>query len=283
MSYFIRGILLFTVLGMFSCSSNDTTFTVMTYNIRYDNLADGINKWDNRKDELYKQVLKYSPDILGTQEGLNHQITFLDKSLSSYKRIGVGREDGRTKGEYCAIFYDTLKHKVVKEGTFWLSEKPEEVSVGWDAALERICTYGVFENHNTKKKILIMNAHFDHLGKKCRVESVKLIENKIKKLTNNKIPVVLMGDLNVLPFEEPILMLNKFLRDSKKEATIVKGTEGTFNGFKIDNIEEKRIDYVFGSPSFKTKSYITINDMCNEKYISDHFPIIVEYVLKQNH
>lgn len=280
MNYLLRGICAFILLGIFSCTSNTTTFTVMTYNIRYDNPADGSNNWKNRRDELCKQVQQYSPDILGTQEGLMHQITFLEERLSNYKRIGVGREDGSIKGEYCAIFYDTIKYNVVKEGTFWLSEKPEEVSVGWDAALERICTYGVFENNDTKKSMLVMNTHFDHLGKKCKEESVKLIETRIKELTNNKIPVVLMGDFNALPFEEPITMLNKFLRDSKEEATIVKGSQGTFNGFETNYKEEKRIDYIFASPELKAKSSITLNDRYKEKYISDHFPVIVEYDVK---
>ena len=56
----------------------------------------------------------------------------------------MGRDDGKTKGEYAAIFYDKQKLRLVDSGHFWLSETPEKPGPGWDAACTRICTWGLF-------------------------------------------------------------------------------------------------------------------------------------------
>lgn len=270
-------ILSLITLILLGCQHQNLIITIMTYNIRYDNPNDGINRWDYRKEALCRQILQQQPDFLGTQEGLAHQIAFLAQCLTPYQKIGVGRDDGKAKGEFCAIFYNAQKYSVIKENTFWLSETPEKVSVGWDAALERICTYGIFENIKNQKQILIMNAHFDHLGTTCRAESVKLIKQKIVEITDPKMPVIFMGDLNVLPDDAPVKMLSDFLKDANKEAGIIRGKKGTFNAFQPDYKQEKRIDYIFSNDKLKAKSYRVLGDLYDGKYISDHFPVVVEY------
>jgi len=167
------------------------TFNVMTYNIRYDNPSDGKNAWSLRKECLVSQIEKYNPAILGIQEGLHHQVLYLDSCFSKYAYIGVGRDDGKTKGEYCAIFYDTLQFRVIESSTFWLSGTPERVSVGWDAALERICTYAIFENVQTGKRILVFNTHFDHIGVIARKKSAQLIVSKEHEINSEKLPVLI--------------------------------------------------------------------------------------------
>ena len=116
------------------------TKTIISYNIRYDNKWDKENNWLLRRNRLCQLLKDYKPSIFGIQEGLVHQVAFIDSSLSKYEYIGVGREDGKLKGEFCAIFYDTTRFENKKNSTFWLSETPDAASVGWDAALERICT-----------------------------------------------------------------------------------------------------------------------------------------------
>ena len=272
----IKILLIISILMMLNCQHHqNNSVKVMTYNIRYDNPKDSINSWQNRKVALYKQILAQKPDLLGTQEGLAHQIDFLEKHLTNYKKIGIGREDAKRKGEFCAIFYHSKKYKLLKEGTFWLSDTPDKISVGWDAALERICTYGIFENLENQGKILILNAHFDHIGAKARTQSAKLIKRKIKTLTKKPIPTIFMGDLNVLPQNPAIATLSSFLTDSRK-APIIKGRTGTFNAFKT-NYEEKRIDYIFSNEQLTALSYQVLDERYSQKYLSDHFPVVVVY------
>ena len=134
-----------------NCLAQKTT--VMTYNIRLDVASDGENAWPNRKDFVVEQIKFYNPDIFGIQEGTPNQTKYLNDSLTQYKYIGIGRDGGAT-GEYSAIFYNAEKFTVENEETFWLSETPTKISKGWDAAINRICTFGLFTNISTKKKIM---------------------------------------------------------------------------------------------------------------------------------
>src|SRR5690606_28963261 len=129
------------------------------------------------------------------------------------------------------------KFKVVKTNTFWLSETPEKVSVGWDAALERICTYALFEDLDTQKQFWVFNTHFDHIGTKARTNSAQLIYKKINEINTTYLPVILMGDLNLTPDTEAIQFFKKYLTDAKDiSKKPFYGPIGTFNGFKQDRI-----------------------------------------------
>ena len=256
------------------------TTKIMSYNIRYDNPNDGINKWENRKNAVLGIIEKYQPDILGLQEGLHHQIKYLDSCLSDYKFIGVGRADGKLKGEFSPIFYDTTKFSVVEKSTFWLSEQSDIISVGWDAALERICTYGLFEHNDTKNRFWVFNTHFDHIGVKAREMSAKLILSKITALNKNDFPVILMGDLNSEPNSKPIEIISEKLTDgitiSKKPFV---GPLETFTSFSLNLNANKRIDYIFVK-DLTIFSYAHIdNKMKNNNYISDHLPILMNVSL----
>ena len=120
--------------------------SAMTFNIRYNNPNDGVHQWSERKEELTQLIQFYHPDFLGIQEGLVDQVHYIQEQTGHYQWIGVGREDGKSAGEFCALFYDSTKFSMLEEHTFWLSATPEVISKGWDAALPRICTYGIFEN-----------------------------------------------------------------------------------------------------------------------------------------
>ena len=250
------------------------TLKVMSYNIRYDNPNDGENRWDRRKQAVVGLVKHYEPLVLGIQEGLHRQVAYLDSSLADYAYFGVGREDGKTKGEYSAVFYHQREVKLIQQATFWLSETSEKPSVGWDAALERICTYGLLEHQATQQRFWVFNTHFDHRGAKARNQSARLIMRKINELNTDDLPVVLMGDFNLLPINKPIRYLKTQLQDGKKiTQKAFYGPRGTFNGFRAKPLLLKRIDYVFVR-KFKVESYTHIDDRTLENlWISDHLPV----------
>lgn len=269
-----------------SISAIAQTYKIMSYNVRYDNPNDGENKWALRKDFLSNQIAYNNPDIFGIQEGLHHQVQFLNSVFIDYGYIGVGRDDGKTKGEYSAIFYNKEKFSVLKEGTFWLSETPNKISVGWDAAMERICTFGLFEDKATKQQFFVFNTHFDHIGKLARVNSAALILEKTKTLNPDNLPVIVMGDFNLKPESDPIQLLSKALNDSEK-VSISKpfGPTGTFNGFNFNKPVSDRIDYIFTSKQkIKVLKYAVLSDSKDCKYPSDHLPVIInlEFINSQN-
>ena len=249
--------------------------SVMTYNIKWDNTNDTVNNWNDRKEAMVDLLKHYQPNIIGMQEVVNGQLNYLVTNLPNFASIGVGREDGKEKGEYSPILYDTELLKVVKSSTFWLSDTPDKISVGWDAALERICTYALFEDLKTKKQFWVFNTHFDHIGVMAREKSAELIVSKMKDINMDNLPVVLMGDLNLTPDETPILYLKDALTDGHS-ITEKKfyGPTGTFNGFDQDRVLTNRIDYIFVD-SFKVLEYMHIDDrMENNKHISDHLPVL---------
>ena len=262
-------------------TTNGQTYKLMTYNIRYDNPDDGENQWSKRKAFLCDQIAFNSPDIFGIQEGMHHQVTYIDSTFVNYKYVGVGRDDGKTKGEYSAIFYNTEKFKVIKQGTFWLSESPKKVSVGWDASMERICTYALFQNKVTRQELWVLNTHFDHIGNLARAKSAELIINKIKLFNTKNLPLALMGDFNLTPETKPIQYLSKILNDSKTISQSKPfGPEGTFNGFKHNEPVTHRIDYIFTGENIKVKKFAVLSDSKNCKYPSDHLPVFTEIEIK---
>lgn len=253
------------------------TYNIMTYNIRYSNTHDGENQWEKRKEYLCDQIAYYNPDIFGIQEGLHLQIVYLNDYFRDYNYVGVGRDDAKTKGEYSAIFYNATKFEILESDTFWLSKTPSKISVGWDASMERICTYALLKDKKTGTKFYVFNTHFDHRGKKARIKSAKLISEKIASINQEKIPVFLMGDFNLLPESKPIRFLSKKFNDAK-HTTIHKpfGPEGTFNGFKFDKPVTDRIDYIFTSKeNVLVHRFAIISDSKDCKYPSDHLPVFI--------
>ena len=256
------------------CSAQEVS--VMSYNIKYANENDGGNSWSKRKDFITNQIQFYEPQILGLQEAVKTQIEHFLAEVDGYHSIGVAREDGRDKGEYTAILYKTEDFEIEESSTFWLSETPEAVSTGWDAALPRICTYALFKTKNSGKRFWVFNTHFDHIGKVARTKSAELILKKIAKLNTNELPVILMGDLNLEPDAEGVIKILKQLQDSRKIARNTFGPEGTFNGFQFDKPINRRIDYIFVNDQISVNKYAVLTDSKNFKYPSDHFPVFIE-------
>lgn len=264
-------------IGIFAFGqSKDTKIKAMSYNIKYDNTNDTMNNWNDRKNTMVQLLLKHAPDFIGMQEVLHRQLTYLDTALSDYTSIGIGRDDGKEKGEYSPIFYNNKKYTLLQSNTFWLSKTPNEVSVGWDASMERICSYGLFENRDTKQKLWVFNTHFDHIGVKARKKSAQLILKKIRTTNTDGFPVILMGDFNLTPDQKPIKNIKKKMLDGLEHTkTKFTGPVGSFNGFNTNEPMVKRIDYIFVT-DFKVKSYTHLDERLHSgKHISDHLPVLI--------
>ena len=277
MKLFYQCILSVFILFTISSSIYSQPHTIISYNIRYDNNWDVENSWKIRRKKISQILIQYYPSIVGIQEGLLNQVQYIDSSLINYDYVGVGRDDGKEKGEFCAIYFDTTRYVLLKNSTFWLSETPDTISVGWDAALERICTYGLFKDRITRKAFWVFNTHFDHIGIIAREKSSELILKRINKINRQSLPVILMGDFNSIPNSPPVKEIITELSDALQiSLEKLQGPRGTFNGFNEDLPIEQRIDYIFTN-KLKVLSYTHINDrLDNNRHISDHLPVMIK-------
>jgi endonuclease/exonuclease/phosphatase family metal-dependent hydrolase len=275
--------LLLAFAGIFPGLAAAQTVKAMTYNLRLDIASDSLNRWDLRKENVAALIRYYEPDFLGTQEGLFHQLVYLDSTLADYEYVGGGRNDGKQKGEFSALFYHAGRYRVLLDSTFWLSETPGLPSKGWDAALNRVCTYALLENKESGEKYWVFNTHFDHVGERARAESVRLILAGIRRVSAERDhPVILTGDLNLEPGEAPVSEVTAVLSDAYTASEIPPyGPVGTFNAFRFEKVPERRIDYVFFSPAdFRARRYAAIDDFTDFRYPSDHMPVLVELVVE---
>lgn len=268
--------LLATAMLISLLAAAQTEVKVMSYNIRLDVKSDGENWWENRKGRVANLVNYYEADFIGMQEVLHHQLVYLKENLNGYDYIGVGRDDGKEAGEYSCIFYKKDRYTVVQQSTFWLSPTPDVPSKGWDAALNRVCTYGLFLNNKTKQYVWVFNTHFDHMGKEARLESAKLIVKKIREVNTRRYPVIVSGDFNSKPDEAPAQYMVSQLRNSRSVSRLVYGDADTWNAFKFNEKPNVCIDYIFVAEDKRVRvsKFATLTDSYDLKYPSDHLPIL---------
>ncbi|MFC0264312.1 endonuclease/exonuclease/phosphatase family protein [Fontibacter flavus] len=253
---------------------------VATYNIRFDNPNDHGNLWKDRSVHLINQIKFHQMDIIGTQEGLYHQLEEMKANLG-FPYIGVGRDKGGKEGEFSAVLYNPEKLEVLEEGTFWLSETPDAPSKGWDAALNRVCTWGKFRTKKGKKQFYVFNVHYDHIGQEAREQSSLLVLQKIKSINKAGLPVIFMGDFNVTPDNPAYLTVikNSDFKDSRLISQIPSiGNQGTFNAYNWGKLPEGIIDHIFVSPKIKVVRHGILTDNYGMKYPSDHFPVMAEII-----
>ncbi len=254
---------------------------VMSFNIRYNTPKDSLNAWPNRIEKVNSQVSFHKAHIVGVQEALIGQLKDMLQGLPAFKYLGVGRSDGKEKGEYSAILYDTTRLQVISSSTFWLAEKTDVPGKkGWDASFERVVTWAQFKDLKTGKTFFHFNTHFDHMGQVARKESAKLLLRKINEIAGST-PVIVTGDFNAQPEDEPIRVLtdaNNPLRltDTKMVSeTPHYGPSGTFNAFGPKEIHEQPIDYIFIKKGFRVLQHATLSQTWEGRFSSDHFPVFV--------
>ena len=260
---------------------------VMTFNIRYDTPSDSGNAWPHRRDWVAALIRFHAPDAVGLQEALLHQLTDLDTRLRGFARVGVGRADGRTGGEFSAILYRADRLTLIDSGTFWLSPTPEIAgSKGWDAAIERIATWARFRDGRTGCRFLHLNTHFDHVGEAARQASARLIRRRGAALADGR-PIIVTGDMNATPAREPYRILTRDTIDGAlplRDAFVVSrgehyGPTSTWNAFRT--IEPgRRIDYVLVSSRVRVIKHAILPDSWDGRFPSDHLPVLAEVELE---
>jgi len=259
---------------------------VMTFNIRLDSPNDGENIWSNRKANFVSMIKFHKADLVGLQEAQKHQIDYIQKQLPEYSWFGIGRDDGKNGGEFTAIFYRKDRFDTLETSTFWCSETPEHPGMGWDAAYQRITTYGKFKDRSTEKTFYLFNTHLDNEGEIARLESAKLIKRKMEMICGN-LPLIFTGDFNSFPDSPPYKVItakpdsnvslelfdSQFISQTKHH-----GPSGTFTGFDILAKPAKPIDFIFVRKGISVLSHGTLSDSFDGFLPSDHYAVVVDII-----
>lgn len=276
----MKKFLFFIITCVISVALAAQDLQVMTFNIRLNIAVDSLNAWPYRKDKVASQIRFHDVQLLGVQEALHDQMMDLKERLPKFKYVGGGREDGKEKGEYSAIFYDTTRLQALQSQTFWLSLTPEVPgSKSWDAAITRIVTWAKFKDRTTGKIFFAFNTHFDHMGKEARRESAKLLLQKVSTIAG-KTPSIITGDFNAKPGDEPIQIIveksNPLHLINAKEISVMPhyGPTGTFNAFGSKERDDQPIDYIFLKGKWKVKKHASISQTWDGRFASDHFAVL---------
>lgn len=253
---------------------NNNELKVMSYNIRLGSSNDGTNSWPMRYTATGEMLADQGPDVFGIQEALDYQLRYI-KEMCGYKYVGVGRDDGKNAGEHMAIFWNKKTVSMLKWGTFWLSDTPDEPSMGWDAACMRTATWALMKDKKTGKKFYFVNTHLDHEGAEARKNGLKLIVERIKEMNRNGYPMVLTGDFNMNPDDASMAGLDAVMQSARKIAAKTDNHD-TYNGWgKGSGV----IDYIYVSGFCSCPEFRTVTKRYQDrKFVSDHYPVLARLI-----
>lgn len=260
--------------------NGDGALRVMSFNIRYGTAPDGENHWEKRRELLFDNITRFDPDLLGVQEAIADQIDELQQKLPEHEFIGVGRDDGKRKGEFSGIYFRKDRFEQIDGGHFWLSPTPDQPgSKGWDAAITRMATWVRLRDQQRPdaEPLLVLNTHWDHMGAEARLESAKLIRSKLREL-HPKGPAIVMGDMNAREDDPPYAEIVREaeggkLIDSYRSAHPNRQTdEATYHGFQGGRAGS-RIDFIFHTPDLKTLEAAIDRTEKEGRYPSDHYAV----------
>lgn len=252
---------------------------VMSYNIRYGTAADGDNHWEKRRERLLETIRSFNPDLLGTQETLGFQRDYLAEHLPGYEALGVGRDDGREAGEMTALYFRRERFAKLDSGHFWLSENPDlPGSKSWDTALTRMASWVRLRDRRDPRgrPVYFINTHFDHRGEQARLESARLLRRRVAALAGRD-RVVITGDFNAgedTPPYQALFDRQGPLLDTFRLVNPQRGAnEGTFSGFRPENVKGPRIDWIAVTADWRVESAAIDRTVHAGRTPSDHFAV----------
>ncbi len=278
----MKKLLLFMILtvGMTRLPSLEAQqIKVISFNIQNSGhtKADGKNAWHIRRNAVMKMIEKEAPDIMGLQEALLDQLSSIDQLFrNKYRRTGVGADNGLTRGEHNAIYYDKTKFKLISTKTRWLSATPQRVSNGWDSRHPYIVTIARFRSTESGKELYYFNTRLDPESNISRVESINLLVELIQKEVPEGIPVILGGDFGLETLSHLFDKLKNEGLESARDIAPRKDYKNTYNGFGND--DGAMVDH-FLTRDINILRFRTMTKGYGVPYISDHYPIVMDIEL----
>jgi endonuclease/exonuclease/phosphatase family metal-dependent hydrolase len=253
---------------------------VMSFNCRVSTLFDLQNTWGIRKNLLATTIENFDPDLLGTQECLASQSNYLRERLGAYAFVGVGRNDGKRKGEMCGVYFKRDKFTELDSGHFWLSESPSKPgSKGWGAIFPRMVTWVKLQPKAGGQPFVWFNTHLDAFSSRARENGAKLLRQRIASIAGG-LPVVVTGDFNADAGSTPYRVMLGAVADAAVRLTdtfraMYPGAakdDGTRHGFHGGH-GGPRIDWILASNAFRTIDAGIDRTKGGLSYPSDHFAV----------
>ncbi len=258
-------------------TQEEPTLVVGSYNIWCGIEENAPFPWSQRRERIKELIRFHEYDLLGMQEVRPEQLAFF-RTMEEYDLLGTGRE-GPGQGEHMTILYRKDRFQLLDSATFWLSETPDTVSLGWDAACNRICTWAKFRDRNSGREFFFFNTHLDHMGPTAQLEGARLLMRKIAEIAGkDSLPVLCTGDFNSRPESQPIAVMTQALQSAKSVSqTPPYGVGATFRGLEVgpafDTLNVGEIDYLFVNKGVQVLKFGVLSDSDGHFYPSDHLPL----------
>lgn len=268
--------LILIVLPMLA-SCGGQKLLVMSFNVRQSHVreAEPSNNWSERSGACLEMLQVRRPDLVGLQEAqFKGQWSFFRDTLAAeYGSLGIGRDDGREKGESTGFLYRKDVLTLLDGGTFWLSETPEEPSVSFDEKYARSVTWGLFQVRKSGHKFIYMNTHLG-LTDLSRREGIKLILKRMAEYNPEGFPAMLSGDFNTNSANGALDPLRETMVDSREVAQKTDHL-ATYNAWGNEK-KAWTIDHIWLTKGLKCLEYRTdTTPYAGHELISDHFPVSV--------
>jgi endonuclease/exonuclease/phosphatase family metal-dependent hydrolase len=252
---------------------------VMTFNLRFESDHDGPNGWSYRKRLAVALINRYTPSIVGTQEGTCSQISYLRDKLSDYHLHAPNRIFDDTC-QYPTLFIRRDDFYVSGGDEFWLSRTPHiHRSKDWDSAFPRMMSYANLRTSGNNVPLTAAVTHLDHRGNRAKVEQANILARWVHR---QACPVILMGDFNDTPESAVHNVLTGRVTGLRDTWRVLEREENpasfTYHGFT--GIPHKaRLDWILVSSDFRVIDAQVVKDHFNGRYPLDHFPYLAELEL----
>ncbi len=292
----LTGACLLIAMQLTACQSQDMrdtadpTLRVMSFNLRVANIADTVTGkgWRGRRGDVVKTIRTSDPDLLGTQEGKSSQVKYVHKKLKFYDMHGVGRSDGQSSGEFCAIYYRKIRFTAQDSGHLWFNDSNKPGKRTWGSIFPRMASWVRLHDNFTGHPVLAINTHLDVISSESRQRSATMIRQLIDQHPDAL--VILTGDFNCDVGSEPFRILTAShntrgqsqLIDTYTAAGHKDGKkDGTHHGFK-GKTKGNRIDWILISPQIDVLNASIVRDKnLFGHYPSDHFPVTASLKLPE--
>ncbi len=267
-------------------TTQPSVLKAMTFNIRTKTFIDGRNRWSSRKNMVIDTIKHHAADVIGLQEAKFSQLGLIQQALPQYNRYGVGRSNGRQRGESCPIFFRKDRYVMTDSGTFWFSTTPNDPgSKSWGALFPRICSWVHLIDKSTQTGLYVYNVHMDNLSQRSRDNSVRLLAVHIAQ-RKKKDPFIVMGDFNMEVNNPAMVYLRNVtnrtpyprMRDAWASVHFREPDIGTRHGFK-GRISGPKIDHLSLCETLIPLDVQIDRRSYDGRYPSDHFPVVAKILM----
>ncbi len=259
--------------------SDPASIRVLTWNILVG--ADGGPPWSRhgwpvRKPALRKVLRAAGPDILCVQEALDGQVKLLEAELPRHSREGVGRDDGATGGEHCAIFFDAGRFERLGGGTFWLEEPADAPPARPGLGPKRICTWVRLRDRLSGLTLRIYNAH-SYLTEAARLRASRIILARVNS-GDAADKLLLAGDFNAPPDAASRVLFSEAGLIPTAESA---GGPADVPTYQFYGIHWRSLDEIYASRGWRCLRRSVVDAKPGNTFPSDHFGVLVDLVLQR--